>query len=81
MILVMTKTRGIDPFPGDPWGGAPSYVREAARRKAKILKVWRLYMRRGWNRSALQYEMDRASELMDAAIDRWRHEEDNPPLF
>lgn len=77
----MVNTRGLDPFPADPWQGAPSYVREAARRKARALKVWRLYMRRGWNRSALQFEMQSATEALNAAIDRWEHEEVNPPLF
>lgn len=77
----MSNTRGLDPFPGDPWQGAPSYVRDAARRKAKVLKVWRLYMRRGWNRSALLYEMEQATKNLDTCIDRWRHEEENPPLF
>lgn len=77
----MTNTAGLNDFPADPWYGAPAYVRSAARRKAKALKVWRLYMRRGWNRSALLFEMKSATEALDAAIDRWKYEEDNPPLF
>lgn len=77
----MSNIRGLDPFPGDPWQGAPSYVRDAARRKAKAFRVLRLYRRRGWNESAVIHEYDRATSAMVAAIDRWEHEEQNPPLF
>lgn len=81
MIQSMPSIRGLDPFPPDPWGGAPDYVRQAARAKARSFRAVRLYRRRGWNDSAVAYALERDTAALANAIARWQHLEDNPPLF
>lgn len=65
----------------DPWGSSPPYVRQAATRKARALRVLRLYRRRGWNESAVVLEYSRATQALVDALDQWEFEESNPTLF
>lgn len=77
----MTSTRGLDPFPPNPFDDAPEYVKVAARAAARSLKAVRLYRRRGWNDTAVAYAYRRDREALANAVARWSHDEDNPRLF
>lgn len=77
----MRSHLGLDDFPDDVARAFPSDVRRALSDRARAGAALRLYRRRGWNDSAVRFQYRRAQAELDAALDRWEHQETNPPLF
>lgn len=61
--------------------GFPTYVRAAFHNRARAGRALRLYRKRGWNPAAVLVSYRRAVQDLNAALDRFEHEEMNPPLF
>lgn len=77
----MRSHLGLDDFPDDVSRDFPSDVREALVARARAGAALRLYRRRGWNDHAVRFQYDRAAAALAIALDRWEHQEMNPPLF
>lgn len=77
----MTSHLGLDDFPDDVAAEFPSDVRQALATRSRAGAALRLYRRRGWNDHAVRFQYDRATQELNAALDRWEHLENNPPLF
>ena len=72
---------GLDDFPDDVRRDFPSDVRAAMLRRGRAGAALRMYKRRGWNPSAVQYAYERASQDLERALDAWEFDESNPALF
>lgn len=77
----MPSHLGLDDFPDDVADQFPADVRAALVRRARAGAALRLYRRRGWNDHAVRFQYDRAAQELAVALDRWEHQETNPPLF
>lgn len=77
----MPSHLGLDDFPDDVAAEFPPDVRQALATRARAGAALRLYRRRGWNDHAVRFQYDRADRELTTALDRWEHQELNPPLF
>lgn len=77
----MPSHLGLDDFPDDVASEFPADVKRALAARARAGAALRLYRRRGWNDHAVRFQYDRAAGELASALDRWEHQEMNPPLF
>lgn len=77
----MLSTRGLDDFPDSVVDEWPREIRAAFARRAKAGAAVRLYRRRGWNPSAVSYQLERETRALKQLLDDHAFASANPTLF
>lgn len=77
----MPSTRGLDDFPDSVVDEWPRAIRDAYARRAKVGAAVRLYRRRGWNASAVSYQLERENLALKRLLDDYVFASANPTLF
>lgn len=70
-----------DPFPATGLQDFPPHVRSAFREWGRATVALRVYRRRGWNTSAVQYSVDRCRRRALQLLRELEDSETNPTLF
>lgn len=71
----------LESLPDDRFDGFPGHVKVAFFECQRARAALRLYERRGWNASAVRFQIDRAEKRLTRVLDDWAFSEENPTLF
>lgn len=77
----VSNIRGLDDFPTSVVSGWPAHIRQQFARRARAGSALRLYRRRGWNDSAVSFQLRRETETLKRMLDDYAFSEANPTLF
>lgn len=77
----MDNVRGLDDFPGSVVDDWPIHIRQQFARRSQAGAALRLYRRRGWNDSAVRFQLDRETSALKRMLDDYAFAETNPTLF
>ena len=77
----MDNPRGLDDFPRSVVDDWPLPIRQQFARRARAGAALRLYRRRGWNPSAVRFQLDRETATLNRMLDDYAFAEANPTLF
>lgn len=77
----MGAFHSLESLPDDRFDDFPADVKRAFHEHARARAALRLYERRGWNPSAVQFSVARSRDRLTRVLDDWAFSEENPTLF